>query len=361
MAESSTGQERSELATPRKRQKARERGNVARSTELSSVVVFATSILALQFFGPRMAAESAALFRRAVYALPSIQITPEAILPGTALLARILGGLILPIAGLIMAASVAAQFVQVGPLFTFQPLQPQLTRISPATGFKRIVSKRSLVELGKSLAKIAIVGALLASALIDAPSRLLALATMDVSAAYGEIFRLLLRMGAAAAGALALLALLDFLFQRWDYEKQLMMTRQEVKQELKESEGDPLVKSFLRSMQREVSRRRMMESVKKADVVVTNPVRFAVALQYDPAKMTAPKVVAKGARLVAKRIREIAIAAGVPIVEDPPLARARHKSVRVGALVPLSLYKSVADVLAFVYRRRDRRGAGGVS
>ncbi len=260
-----------------------------------------------------------------------------------------------------MAASVAAQFVQVGPLFTFQPLQPQLTRISPATGFKRIVSKRSLVELGKSLAKIAIVGALLASALIDAPSRLLALATMDVSAAYGEIFRLLLRMGAAAAGALALLALLDFLFQRWDYEKQLMMTRQEVKQELKESEGDPLVKSFLRSMQREVSRRRMMESVKKADVVVTNPVRFAVALQYDPAKMTAPKVVAKGARLVAKRIREIAIAAGVPIVEDPPLARALHKSVRVGALVPLSLYKSVADVLAFVYRRRDRRGAGGVS
>lgn len=354
MAES-TGQERSELATSRKRQQARERGNVARSMEVSSVVVFVASLLGLHHFMPQMAETAAGLFRRAILSLPNLELTPDTVLPGATAIARIFAVLVLPFAGLVAGASILSQVVQVGPLFTLQPLQPKWERISPIAGFKRIVSKRSVVELVKSLVKIGIVGALLVGALIDAPTRLLALATADLSGAYALIFGLLLRMGGAAAAALAILAILDVLFQRWDYEKQLMMTRQEVKQENKETEGDPLVKSFLRSMQREVGRRRMMEGVKKADVVVTNPIHFAVALRYDPSNMAAPKVIAKGARLVAKRIREIAVAAGVPVIEDPPLARALHKSCRIGSQVPLSLYRAVADLLAFVYRQRGRR------
>ena len=168
-------------------------------------------------------------------------------------------------------------------------------------------------------------------------------------------------MAAAACGALALLAILDFLFQRWDHEQQLMMTRQEVRQEHKETEGDPMVKAFLRSMQREVSRRRMMESVKKADVVVTNPIHYAVALRYDAGRMGAPRVVAKGARLVAQRIREIAQASGVPMVED------RRSRVRSTVALPRGrgntarADRAVADLLAFVYRRRSSRVSEGCS
>jgi flagellar biosynthetic protein FlhB len=243
-------------------------------------------------------------------------------------------------------------------MFTTEPLRPQWERISPAQGLRRIFSTRSLVELVKSMAKIGIVVALIFWALADAPARLLPLSSVEVSASYQEIFRFLLRMAGAAALALALIALLDFLFQRYDHEKQLMMTRQEVREEHKETEGDPIVKSYLRSMQREWSRRRMMEGVRKADVVVTNPVHVAVALHYDPARMSAPKVVAKGARLLAKRIREIALEAGVPVVENPPLARALHESCRIGAQVPLPLYRAVADLLAFVYRRAEQKREG---
>jgi len=353
------GQERTELATPRRRQKARERGNVARSMEVSSVVVFSAGILGLHFQGPHIAREAERLFLSVVSSLPKLDITTAWVGPMAHSVSRTLAITILPFAGLVAAAGIAAQLSQVGPMFTLEPLKPQWERISPLQGMKRIFSKRSVVEAAKSLIKIAIVGALIVWALADAPERLLALSSMDVAASYAEIFRFLLHMAGAAAGALALLAILDFLFQRWDFEKQLMMTRQEVREEHKETEGDPIVKSFLRSMQREVSRRRMMEGVRKADVVVTNPVHVAVALQYDPSKMRAPRVVAKGARLMAARIREIAASAGVPIVENPPLARALHKSCKIGAEVPLALYQAVADLLAFVYRRHERV-AGGV-
>jgi flagellar biosynthetic protein FlhB len=360
VAEGNTGQERTEVATPRKRQRAREQGNVARSMEISSVVVFAAGLLGLHFLGPDVVGNLAALVRMRLGAVAEAGITPDMI-PALATEAGMAIAIaVLPIAGLVALAGITAQIVQVGPLVSLGPLRPRWERISPAAGLKRIFSKRALVELLKSLLKIAIVAGLIVGTLADAPHRLLDLATLEPAAAFAVIAGVLLKMAATACAALALLAILDFLFQRWDYEKQLMMTRQEVRQEHKETEGDPIVKSFIRSMQREVSRRRMMEGVKKADVVVTNPVHVAVALRYDPAKMGAPRVVAKGARLVAQRIREIARAAGVPIVEDPPLARALHKSCRVGAEIPLALYKAVADLLAFVYRARERRVAGGM-
>jgi flagellar biosynthetic protein FlhB len=360
VAESTSGQDRTELATPRRRERARERGNVARSMEISSVVVFTAGILGLHAFGPSITGGLAELLRGTFATCAGTAVSADSLPTQAADAARTLALAVLPLAGLVALAGIVSQVVQVGVLFTTQPLEPQWERVSPIAGFKRIVSKRSLVELLKSIAKIGIVAALVVGTLADAPRRLFDLSAMEPAAAFAVIAGLLLKMAAAACVALALLALLDLLFQRWDYEKQLMMTRQEVRQEHKETEGDPIVKAFLRSMQRDVSRRRMMESVKKADVVVTNPVHYAVALRYDPSEMGAPRVVAKGARLVAKRIREIAVAAGVPVVEDPPLARALHKSCRVGAQVPIALYKAVADLLAFVYRARERRQGAGV-
>lgn len=354
MAEMNPGQERSELATPRKRQKAREQGNVARSTEISSVVVFGAAIVALQAFGPKWAETFAQLFRDTFTHVGSTKLSEAEIVPRFAALAQVFGLAFLPFAGVVMLAGVASQMAQVGVLWTTEPMSPKWERISPVSGFQRLFSKRALMELTKSLLKIGLVGALLVWTISDAPNRLLSLAAMELTAAYGEILRIVFKMAGAAAFALAFLALLDFLFQRYDYEKQLMMTRAEVKQEHKETEGDPLVKAFIRSTQREMSRKRMMEGVKKADVVVTNPIHFAVALQYDPSNMKAPKIVAKGQRLVARKIREIALAAGIPVIEDPPLARALHKSGRVGAEIPIALYKAVADLLAFVYRRSQR-------
>jgi flagellar biosynthetic protein FlhB len=206
------------------------------------------------------------------------------------------------------------------------------------------------------------VGLLVWWILEEDPANMYSLMMVDLMDGHVIVFREMLRMAAAAAGALTILAILDLFFQRHDYEKQLMMTRQEVKDERKQTEGDPHVKGHIRAKQRDISLRRMMESVKTADAVVTNPVHYAVALKYEPAKMAAPKVVAKGARLMAKRIREIAEKSGVPIVEDPPLARALYKACEVGSAVPISLYKAVAELLAFVYRKRDAAAAarGGV-
>ena len=182
----------------------------------------------------------------------------------------------------------------------------------------------------------------------------------DLFDAFGVILGAVLRMAAGAALALTIVAILDFFFQRWDNEKQLMMTKQEIKDEHKQNEGDPQLKGKIRSTQLESTRRRTMEDVKTADVVVTNPIRFAVALKYDTERSKAPRVVAKGARILARRIREIAIENGIPIVEDPPLARALYKACEVGSEIPLSLYQAVAELLAFVFRQREKVAAGGI-
>jgi flagellar biosynthetic protein FlhB len=354
LAEDSTGQERTEAATPRRRQLARAEGNVPRSTEIVSVVGLATGLAALAAFGGRFAEGLAALLREHLAALDAVTLD-AATLPAMA--ASVLGAvaaLLLPFAGVIGVAGIGASLAQNGVLLTAKPLAPKFDRISPAQGVRRLLSKRALVELGKALIKIAVVGGVIAWTLLHTAESFVPLVAAPPAASYAWMLRTMLRVAAAAVGALALLALLDFFFQRWDWERRMRMTRQELKEEHKQHEGDPLVKSRVRSRQQEMARRRMMADVKTADVVVTNPTRFAVALKYDSGRMAAPRVVAKGARLLARRIRDLARAAGVPIVEDPPLARALYRACRVGAEVPLSFYRAVAELLAFVYRRRER-------
>lgn len=361
MAESPTGQERTEAATPRKRGKARDKGQVAKSTEVNSVVVLAVGLAALAAFGPGMVERAMGLLRYQFASIATVDLRIDSIVPLAEFVARVMAGIVLPMAGVIALGGVASNVAQTGFLLTSHPLMPQFNRVNPKNGLSRIFGKRGVMELFKSLIKIAVVAAAVAWTVPQTAKSFSSLMQFTPAAAYAVILRTMFTMAAAAAVALAILAILDFFFQRIMHEEQLKMTRQEVKEEYKENEGDPLIRGRIRGLQREASRKRMMADVKTADVVVTNPIRFAVALKYDPEKNAAPRVVAKGARLLAKRIRDAAREAGVPIVENPPLARALYRACEVGAEVPLSLYKAVAELLAFVYRGREKKAAGGVA
>jgi flagellar biosynthesis protein FlhB len=363
LADSPTGQERTESATPRKRGKARDKGQVAKSTEVSSVVVLAVALAALAAFGPEMASQAMGLLRHQFASIASVDVEIGTIVPMAWYIAGVMAAIVLPLAGVIALGGVASNVAQTGFLLTTHPLMPQFNRINPSSGFQRIFSKRGGMELFKSLVKIAVVAAVVAWTLPKTAESFSTLMQIAPAAAYVTILKAMFSMASAAAVALAILAILDFFFQRIQHEEQLKMTRQEVKEEYKENEGDPQIRGKIKGLQREMSRKRMMEDVKTADVVVTNPIRFAVALKYDADRNAAPRVVAKGARLMARKIRETARAAGVPIIEDPPLARALYRACEVGAEVPLALYKAVAELLAFVYRTRERStaGAGGAA
>jgi flagellar biosynthetic protein FlhB len=358
MAEDQNGQDRTESATPKRREKARQDGNVARSVEVASVIVLVAGMVGLAATGERMIEGTAGLLRQATGGMSTVLLDAESVAPYLTGIAWTVAGLLLPFAGIVAVAGVGAHLSQVGVLITMKPLAPKLNRISPKTGIQRILSKRGAVELVKSVMKLIIVGAILGWSAYGAAEQLIPLMTAGLMSAYQAILAAMFRMVATAAMVLTVLAVLDFFFQRWDHEQQIKMTRQEVRDEMKQSEGDPMMKSKVRSRQQDLSRKRQMQAVKTADVVVTNPIHYAVALKYDSARMAAPQVVAKGARLLAKRIRDIARESGVPVVENPPLARALYRACKVGADVPLSLYKAVAEVLAFVFRKRDRTAAG---
>jgi flagellar biosynthetic protein FlhB len=351
------GQERTETATPRRREKAREEGQVARSIEVASVLVLVAGMLGLAAFGGRMTEIAGDLLRRTLGGIATLQLDPTSAATMAGSTVRTLGLILAPFVALVALAGLGAHLAQVGVLITLKPLQPKFDRLSPANGLKRMFSKRGGMELAKSILKLIIVGAIVTWTMLTAAEDLMPLMTVGLFPGFQAVLGVMFKMGAAGALALGILAILDFFFQRWDHEQQLKMTRQEVREEMKQTEGDPQLKSKVRQRQMEMSRRRMMEDLKTADVVVTNPIRFAVALKYDAATMRAPRVVAKGARLLARRIREIARENGIPVVQDPPLARALFKACKVGQDVPLTLYKAVAELLAFVYRR-DGAAAG---
>lgn len=348
------GQERTESATPRRRQEAREKGQVARSREVNTVFVLGAGLLALHLWGSLTVDRLMGLFRWSAGAMSTLTLTPATVSEGAGHLALYMGVVLAPLVLPVMLAGVAADLAQGGLVWSGHPLQPQWGRVNPATGIRRLFAGRSLVELLKSVLKILVVGLAAWSALRPAFPRFLMLPSMEPGQLLAFAASLVMAMGIRVLAALALLAAADTLFQRWEFGRSLRMTRQELKEEYRQSEGDPLLRQRVRSRQLEVSRRRMMREVPKADVVVTNPVHLAVALRYDGATMAAPRVVAMGQRLIAERIRELARENGVPVVEDPPLAWALFRSTKVGGEVPVALFRAVAELLAVAYRRRGR-------
>lgn len=349
--------EKTEQPTPKKRNEALEKGQIAKSKEVNTALLL---LAGAWVAGPGLDRLSSGLVGIYGHVTASPMAMPTDPQGAAEWLSGILGEtlalLALPL--LVMAAVAAgAGAIQARGVISFHPLKPDWKRVSPLENGKRMFSARSIAELVKSLFKLGIVIGALYVALAGSIEEILALsqqspaALLDVGRRYAP--RLLL------ASALAYLALAggDYLFQLWQHEKGLRMSVQEIKEERKETEGNPLVKTRLRSMGRSMSRNRMIQSVADADVVITNPTHIAIALQYDPSVAPAPIVLARGQRKIAARIKALAFEAGVPVIEDKPLAWALYDNVRVGTVIPADLYKAVAEVLAFVFRQRQRSRA----
>ncbi len=353
MAEESF-QERSEQATPKRREDARRKGQVARSREIPAVSVMLTGLLLFYLLGGYIYLQTAGMLRGHLGQL-SLPVTHEGV--QLMLWGSMRSFLVICwpfMAGLSLAALLSG-YLQVGSALSGETIKPTWEKIDPLKGLGRIFSGQGLVELVKSLAKIAIIGYVAYRVVSGELGHLTPLVEQGVGQILVYIGGVCLRLGLWATLAMGALAVLDYGYQRWQHEKRLRMTRQEVKEEFKQTEGDPLIKSRIKAIQREMARRRMMAEVPKADVVVTNPTELAVALKYEARQMEAPKVVAKGAGHIARRIRELAAESGVPLVEDKPLAQALYKTVELGQTIPYALYAAVAEVLAYVYRLKRRR------
>jgi flagellar biosynthesis protein FlhB len=353
------GGEKTESATPRKRQEVREKGQVARSAEISTVAGLLVGMLFVRNFGPGVCTQLSDVMTYSFSHLPTSDFVVGTLqsrgLSLTLMILSMIGPLLLGS----MVVGVAVNAAQVGFLFSFNALMPDVTRLNPLSGLGRMFSGRSLFELAKAMGKVGLSGYYGYSMIRDRYEALLTTPGMELRQSIQEVVSLGADMAFNMTIVMLCLAIADYGYQRWQFEQSIKMTREELKEEMKQSEGNPQLKGRIRQQQRAMAMRRMMQAVPKADVVVTNPTHYAVALQYQSATMRAPVVIAKGERLVAQRIKEIAREHGVPIVEDKPLAQALFHNVEIGQDISPELYKAVAEVLAFVYKMK-RRGVSGV-
>lgn len=357
MAES--GQERTEQATPKRLQEARKKGQVPRSSELSMAAVCVSAAAAIYSLGGTAVGQFVELMRDSLSLSPARAMSENAIWPAMSNAGARALWIVLPFLAATFVAALAAPVTIGGWNFSPTALVPKFTRLNPATGFGRIFSSRGAMELGKGLAKVFVVGVIAWVLLRALTPQLMGLTSEPLGAAIGHAGALISWSLLVLVCGLVLIAGFDVPFQLWQHAKDLRMTRQEVREEFKESEGSPETRGRIREAQRALARGRMMQEVPTADVVVTNPTHFAVALRYDEKRMRAPIVVAKGTDLLAARIREVAAENGVPVIEAPPLARALHRSVDLGREVPAALYVAVAQVLTYVFQLRaaQERGA----
>jgi flagellar biosynthetic protein FlhB len=358
MAENEDGQERTESATPKRLEEARRRGQILRSRELSTAAVMMAAGAGLYFVGGQLSGRLHGLMARGLTLSRDQALDPDQILPmlsatsADALLACV------PLFGLIVLAALLAPLALGGWSFSTESLMPQFNRLNPIEGVKRLFSSRAIVELAKALAKFGIVGAIAVMLLWKGSDELLSLGREPTGAAIGHATRICGHALMWLSAGLLFIAGIDVPYQIWSYAKQLKMTREEVRQEMKESEGSPEIKGRIRQVQQQLARQRMMQDVPKADVVVTNPTHFAVALRYDDKNMRAPIVVAKGADAIAARIREIAGENHVPIFEAPPLARVLYRNVEIGEAIPSTVYVAVAQVLTYVFQLKSAIKSG---
>jgi len=355
MAQESGG-EKSLPASQQKKDRAREDGNIARSQDLSSAAGLAAALLALMILGRGifdvLISSGEYFFGQAD--LLTVQYQSVQQIQTQALYYVALGAV--PFMLAMVLAGVGVNLAQVGFMASSKPLMPKMDRISPLKGFQRLFSLRSLVELLKSLAKLFLVGIVVWMYLRDQLPTMIGLMDLSPLSLLPPVSWIVVGVWWRVAVVMLLIGIADYAYQKWQHEQDLRMTMQEARQEAKELEGDPQIKRRVRQLQRQIAAQRMMKDVPEADVVITNPTHYAVALRYDPENMNAPTVVAKGMRLVAQRIREIAEENKVPIVQKPPLARELYRTVDIGGAVPEGLFAVVAEVLSYVYRI-DRREA----
>ncbi|MEA2062364.1 MAG: flagellar biosynthesis protein FlhB [Gemmatimonadota bacterium] len=355
MAEEESFQEKTEEPTQKRLEDARQEGNVPRSIELGSGMIVLTSVLGLFFFGSRMWGQMTDAGRFIFANAVNMEVGPHNLHQYAEICAVFLMRVVAPICVLLMVVGILTGLGQNEPNFTLKPLQPKLNKMDPIKGIKRIFfSAKALVEMVKSILKVAAVASLAIWTIKGIFADYILLLDQEVGQFFIYLMSQIWKLSIRIALLFLLIAILDLLWQRHQHTKKLRMSMQEIKDERKQQEGDPQIKSRIRSIQMEVARKRMMAQVQEADVVVTNPTSLAVALKYDSGDMTAPVVLAKGARKIAEKIKEIAKKHNIPIVENKPLAQILYKTVEVGTEVPADLYKAVAEVLAYVYRLKNK-------
>jgi flagellar biosynthesis protein FlhB len=358
--EGENGQERTEQPSSKRLEEARKQGQVPRSTELNAAAVLLLAGGGLHFMGARLGTQLHDLMRS------GLSLSREEAVDETRALGifanEVLHALIAcaPLLGLTLVAALLAPIAIGGWNLSFEALAPKFEKLDPAAGLARIFSPRSVVELAKALAKFLFIAPVAAWLLWSHTGELMGLGAEPLDSALTHAATLAGHSFLVLAGTLGLIAAIDVPIQLWQHNQKLKMSRQELKEEAKESDGSPEMKGRIRRAQQELARRRMMQEVPKANVIVTNPTHFAVALQYDEKRMRAPIVVAKGADLIAARIREVATEHNVPIFEAPPLARALHRHVDLGGEIPSNLYVAVAQVLTYIYQMKAARNYGAV-
>lgn len=346
--------EKTEKATPQKRQESKRKGQVAKSAEIPSALIMIGGVMLLSFLGGWLLDQILAIYR--------INFTQNINWEWTTANVRTLFEqmtmnamkIMAPIMLAAVVFGILGNYVQVGSMFTTEPLMPKLDRLDPVQGAKRIFSIRALVELAKSLMKISIIGFAAFSVLWSEKDELFLLSQKTLGASLSFIGGLTIKLALTAAAILMVLAIFDFMYQKYEFEKNIRMSKQDIKDEYKKSEGDPLIKQKIKERQRSMSMNRMIQDLPNADVLITNPTHYAIAIQYDAETMEAPKVIAMGKDHLALKIKEKAKELDIIVMENKPLARALYAQVEVGDSVPEDLFLAVAEILAYIYRLKGK-------
>ncbi len=347
--------EKTEKATPKRRREAREKGQVLQSKEINSALVLFFVFLSINFLHRYWFKEMYVFYHKilnysnsvnSIYTIENITLIFTEALIETLKLS-------LPFLFISMIVGLICSYMQVGFLFTTKPLAIKLDKLNPINGLKRMLSMKSVVELLKALLKIVILIYVAASYLTKEYNNILNVFDMDIGQIMSYMWKVVWNITIRSSIILLILAVLDYFYKKWEFEKELKMSKHDVKQEYKQTEGDPQIKSKIREKQRQIAMRRMMQDIPKADVVITNPTHFAVALRYNDESENAPKVIAKGQDLIAQNIKRIASENNVPLFENKPLARKLFYTVDIGEFIPPELYHAVAEVLAYIYNLKN--------
>ncbi|OHB67122.1 MAG: flagellar biosynthesis protein FlhB [Planctomycetes bacterium RBG_13_63_9] len=346
--------DKSQDPTPHRRQKAREQGQVAKSQDLGSAVLLILGLACLMTLGGGLITFLGAYCERQLSGAAWLWADEEFVLQEWRQTLSALAGLLLPIFGVLFVGAVGINLLQIGPLFLPEKLVPDITRLDPIKGVQRLFSLANVVRLAFGIIKILVIAAVAFASLYNERDTILGLADREVPQIAAYMLHILFWTAVRIAVALLILALLDYGFQRWKYERDIKMTPQEVREEMKNLEGNPEITARRRHVQRQLALSRLSSAVPKADVVITNPTELAVAVEYEPKTMAAPIVVAKGAGVIAQRIRQLALEHGIPIVEKKPLAQALYREVDVDHPIPQDKYAAVAEVLAYVYQLQGK-------
>jgi flagellar biosynthetic protein FlhB len=351
--EAPTGGERTEAPSAKRREDFRKKGQVAQSKEVQTAALFTVMLLFWIFYMPSFWRGLTDLLASIWQSIHAVDLTPQSTMNIFLFLLQKSGVLLLPLFLLVLLIGFFSSFLQFGWLLTAHPLIPDFAKLDPIQGFSRIFSRRSVVELIKSMLKVLLISWVSISTVMDNFNEALILIDTSTTLTLMFLARVSMLILAKICAIMILIAILDFSFSKWEMEEKMKMTKQELKEEFKETEGDPHIKAQIRAIQQQMARKRMMAEVPRADVVITNPTHISVAIRYDSAKMDAPVIVAKGVDYVAMKIREIARENNVPLVENPPVARLLHK-LDLGATIPEELFRAVAEILAHVYSLKKR-------